>query len=168
MILGIDPGLTNIGICLLDYTSNEIIVANKLSLCNRVSEIKSEFEIIDRVYNLVHSNDFKETYLKKATLILIEVQMRRKMVVVQTAFASILKTMGYTVEFIAPILVKNWFRGKKTIKRMGHKHNKLEAIKVFKSIFPDFIIESSKLDDVCDATLLCLYYSHNRIIYKLK
>lgn len=159
-LLSIDPGISNLGITLFDPDKNSIIHATKLSIVERVKLLKSEREYVDRLHKIFTDPEFKSLFLKNTKIVLIEVQMRRAMIIVQHVIATIVTCLGLPFEFISPISVKNWFRGKKTTKRMGHKHNKKEAIRVFEKLFPGYTISSQKKDDIADSVLQAAYYKY--------
>lgn len=156
MILSIDPGVVSIGICL--FNEGKIIHAEKLSLVSKMKDIRSEMDYVDKIYELIHSPEFKEKYVVKTSQVVIEKQMRRNMIIVQMVFATVFKTLKKKVSFIAPLSVKTWFRGFRITKRNGHKKNKTEAVRKCKEMFPEMKSVRGKVDDICDAILMAAYF----------
>lgn len=172
IILSIDVGVVNMGLCLFDSDRCEIIRATSVGLVEKRSEIKSDIEYIQRIRYLFQHSECGKQYFDPAEVVIIERQMKREMIIIQHIIATISEVIGKRhVEFITPLSVKRWFRKfvnvhdeKKRVKSgrrgVNHKLNKKESIYAFSVLFPEYnTSDTKKKDDIADASLQAMYWS---------
>jgi hypothetical protein len=176
LILSVDVGIVNIGIVCFDTTEKKIVLADKFSLAPRLKALKSEDELVPRVYKLFLDASSKlSKYFKLSDLVLIEQQMKRKMLLIQNILATFCFSMNKDYLFVNPRCVKKYFDiGSFKRKKMGkpvkgaknnHRANKLMAIKKVNEMLPGFLqrFKTSKHDDISDALLQVLWYTKVKI-----
>lgn len=178
-IFSIDPGIVNIGACFFDTTDNEVLWADKVQLCARMKDMKTEAEIIPRVYK-VFFTDKIFNMIKSSDVVLIEQQMKKKFFLIQYVIGAICFEKGIDYKFISPRSIKTHFQSGKTSRRKSgtsvrgaknnHAANKKAAIELATKLFPKFMlrVHVKKRDDVADAILQAKWYCDKYIIKKDK
>lgn len=170
LVFSIDPGLVNIGVCFMDTSENKILYADKVQMCNRMKDLKSEAEIIPRVYKLFFTGKIGQM-VDAADVVLIEQQMKRKFLLIQYTLGSFCFEKHKSYEFVSPKCIKTHFNsGKVSRKKAGksvrgkknnHAANKKAAVEIATHLFPQFMlrVNSKKRDDVADAMLQAKWYT---------
>jgi len=179
LIFSIDPGIVNIGACLFDTSDNKVIWADKVQLCAKMKDMKTESEIIPRVYKVFFTDKIFEM-IQAADIVLIEQQMKKKFFLIQYVLGAICFEKGIDYKFASPRSVKTYFKsGKTSRKKTGtsvrgsnsnHAANKKTAIELATKLFPSFMLRVNvkKRDDVADAILQAKWYCDKYIIKKSK
>lgn len=180
LILSIDPGLVNMGVCVFDTEQYKIVYANKVSLSptQKVFKKEGEHTLVDKIYYLfLECKDFKH-HFENADIVLIEQQMKRTMLLVQYVMGSICKSLHKEYKFITPRSIKTMFKTGKTArkgtssavrgKKNNHAANKKMAIAHAEKMFPAFMrtVSAHKKDDISDAVLQAAWYTNKYIIKK--
>lgn len=183
LIFSIDVGITNIGVCLYDTDENKkIVFADKVSIAGSLKEFKKsgEHSIIPRVCKLLFFEGKISDMVDAADVVIIEQQMKRDMLLIQYTIGTFCFERNKKYEFINPRSVKTYFGcGKlsrkgtsKSVKgkKNNHAQNKKEFIALASKLFPSFMskIPHKKKDDVSDAILQAVYYSHRVVDKKRK
>ena len=172
IILSIDPGLVNMGVCLFDSDNFKILYANKISLSanQKVFKKEGEHSLVDKILYLFTESAFKK-YFEKAEIVIIEQQMKRTMLLVQYIMKTHCQTIKKECKIISPRSVKAKYKiGKNARKGTGaavrgkksnHSANKKMAIHFAKQMFPTFMstVSVQKEDDIADAVLQAAYYT---------
>lgn len=175
-IFSIDVGIVNMGVALLNGVTKEIIFADKVSLASRLKEIKSDSELLPRIKTCFFKEGSKmNKMVQESDVVLIECQMKRKMIIIQHIIATICSERGKMFYFVNPSCIKRHFgtgfharrqkgvvvKGKKT----NHKLNKKSAITMASSLYPTFMksLTVSKRDDVADALLQARWFAEKKI-----
>jgi len=169
MILSIDPGIVNIGACLFDTDNDEVLWADKVQLCVRMKDMKTEAEIIPRVYKIFFTDKIFQM-MKNVDIVLIEQQMKKKFFLVQYVIGAICFEKGIDYKFVSPRSIKTHFQSGKTSRQKSgtsvrgaknnHAANKKTAIALATQLFPRFMLKVhvKKRDDVADAILQAKWY----------
>lgn len=172
LIFSIDPGLVNVGACLYDSTESKIVWADKVQLTPRMKDLKTEAEIIPRVYKLFFMGELWEM-IKSADVVLIEQQMKKKFLLIQYVIGALCFERNIDYKFVSPRSVKVHFKsGKASRKKEGksvrgaknnHAANKKAAIKLATALFPEFMLRvtATKRDDIADAVLQAKWFVDN-------
>ena len=168
LLLSIDPGIVNIGVCVYDNLKKKIIFADKLQIYKNLKEHKKlgECNLTNQVYETFFSKDspiFK--YLKKIKICLIEIQMKSLFKIISHVIHAFCFEKNIKVYHISPRSIKKYFHtsayNKKT-RKSSHLKNKKLAIKKMEILFPSLMEnkkkENKKVDDICDAILQVLYF----------
>ena len=169
-VFSIDPGIVNLGVCCYDKHSKKIEYANCERLADKIKNI-SEHEVL----RLVHQRFFGSCHISKmlagSSMVLIEIQMKRKFLLVQHAIGAYCIERGYAHKFVSPRSVKVHFDiGKSARDRSGagvrgksnnYAANKKQDILVAESLHPSFMrsLPQGKKDDVADAILQARYFA---------
>jgi hypothetical protein len=167
LVLSIDVGVVNLGVCLFDIKMKTIVRADATRLADSMREISGELDYVMRLTAMCADRaTVLGSMMAQADVVIIERQMRRNMMIVQHVLATIGQMNGKRVEYVSPQSVKVWFR-----KQIGlivpprssaisyHYANKVEAKEVFTYMFPTFTLPPGKGDDVADASLQAAYWS---------
>lgn len=172
-IFSIDPGIVNVGVACYNGKTGDILFANKLTLAPSLRVMENEAEIIPRVYKLFF-DDANSPYKKmidNSRIVLIENQMKRKMLLIQHVIGALCFANNINYEFVAPQSIKAHFktgarsRAEKGIVLKGnktnHKANKALGIEKARALFPEYMskVSVSKQDDIADALLQAVWYS---------
>lgn len=177
LVFSIDPGVVNVGVACYDTETQTVVMADKLSLAPSLKAMENEAEIIPRVYKLFFDETWSPYYrlLQQAQMILVETQMKRKMLLIQHVIGSFCFQKNKNYMFVCPRSVKSHFKtGKHTRKVTGksvrgakknHAANKKMAIHKVNSMFPFFMmsVKTSKQDDVADAILQAVWYANTKV-----
>jgi Holliday junction resolvasome RuvABC endonuclease subunit len=170
LVLSIDPGLVNIGVCLMDTNEKQILYADKVHICTRMKDLMTESEIIPRVYECFFTGKIGKM-LDLADIVLIEQQMKRKFLLIQYTIGAICFEKHKAYEFVSPKRIKTFFHsGKQSRKQNGknvkgkfnnHAENKKTAVAIATYYYPQFMlrVNSKKRDDVADAILQARWYA---------
>lgn len=158
IVTSFDVGLVNMGVATYNTTKKTVMYFNKLSIASSIRDCGSNDNIIDRVYKNVIKHPFYGELINKSDVLLIERQMKRREIIIQTTMASMFTMLGKKVEIISPISVKSMFN----ISCKSHALNKIAAKRTVECFFPHIYnsISSDKKDDVCDAILISLFYAN--------
>jgi hypothetical protein len=172
-IFSIDPGIVNVGVACYNGVNGDILFANKLTLAPSLKVMENEAEIIPRVYKLFFDNENSpyKKMIDNSRIVLIENQMKRKMLLVQHVIGALCFASSINYEFVAPQSIKAHFktgarsRAEKGIvlkgKKTNHKANKKLGIEKAKELFPEYMskVSVAKQDDIADALLQAVWYS---------
>jgi hypothetical protein len=170
-IFSIDPGIVNIGAACYNGKTKDILFANKLTLAPSMKAMANEAEIIPRVFKLFFDNasPYKKM-IDNSKIVLIENQMKRKMLLIQHVIGAICFANNINYQFVAPQSIKVHFdtgkksRAKQGIKLKGnktnHKANKKMGIAKAIELFPAYMkkVSVTKQDDIADALLQAVWY----------
>ena len=158
VILSIDVGIVNIGLCLYetDESGGRVIHAIRESFAKKRNEIKNDLELTATVYKKLICEPF-QTLISKANTVIIERHMKREMIIIQHVIAIMCMSLGKKVEFISPQCVKRWFRNA-ALPGKSHRENKKEAIHVFTNMYPEILVDGKKKDDIADAVLQAAFW----------
>jgi hypothetical protein len=175
-VFSIDPGLVNIGVCFYDTTEQRIIFADKVQMVTRMKDLKTESEIIPRVYKLFFTGKMWEM-IRTSSVVLIEQQMKKKFSLIQYVLGAICFEKEINYKFVSPRAVKTHFGSGKTARAgtraavRGNKNNysanKKAAVALATTMFKPFMAKLSvtKRDDVADALLQAKYFADKENIY---
>lgn len=150
MLIGVDAGLVNCGICV---TSLDDIccpaILDKQFICD------ASVPLNDRFYAMYNWISGLKAYFEEAKLIVLERQMRAPYKMLNTMIMTL-----YPLKFVVvhPFTLCSFYKLPRK-----RKAKKLETIKYVKTKvkLPEHL---TKLDDVADAMLLCLYAKDNKMI----
>ena len=171
-IFSIDPGIVNVGAACYNGKTGEILFAGKLTLAPSLKVMENEAEIIPRVYKLFFDNNSPyRKMINHSKIVLIENQMKRKILLVQHVIGALCFANNINYEFVAPQSIKAHFntgsraraqngvvlKGKKT----NHAANKKMGIAKAKELFPEYMkkVSVAKQDDIADALLQAVWFS---------
>lgn len=155
-VIGIDVGITNLGMCVFDLNTSRIEYLARLPL---VSGKYMPSRTVEYVREFVQKRAF---YFENAARVLVERQMRANMRVIEAVF----QVMHYDRCIVmAPRAVKMHYN----ISTGNYNSNKTSAVDwvdAFIKCNPEAIdsvqeaeyLASKKRDDMADAALLVLYY----------
>ena len=137
LVLAIDVGIVNLGVAVLETTTGKFEHVGKVSLFPRLKALKKESELLHRIHELALDpfDPGLGKWASKASVVLIEQQMRRKMLIIQYILGSVFKMMNKEVKFIAPQRVKNVFG----LSRGQHSANKRAAIDFIQGRYPQIM-----------------------------
>lgn len=159
IITALDPGAVNFGFASYDTSEKKILHCCRIQLVEKVKHIKSEAEILNIIWTKLFCNRvFHEIIVSKSDVVLIEIQMKRKYIIMSHIIASILFMMQKEYHFVAPMSVKSMFGTSKK----SHDKNKAAAVQLMKKIFPSIFNSKStgiKKDDIADSLLMTLYWA---------
>lgn len=171
-IFSIDPGIVNVGAACYNGTTGDILFAGKLTLAPSLKIMENEAEIIPRVYKLFFdSNSPYRKMINHSKIVLIENQMKRKILLVQHVIGALCFANNINYEFVAPQSIKAHFKtGSRSRAENGivlkgnktnHAANKKMGIAKAIELFPEYMkkVSVSKQDDIADALLQALWYS---------
>lgn len=141
-IISIDPGEINIGVVVLNKTTDELEFVDRINLRKGKKKPLSRRELGENLIEWL--NNFKYT---KNAIVLTEAQMRKKYIY----FNGVLK--GYFKDncFIISPITRNRFH---KLNVSTYEERKRKAI----DIVGNLINLDGKLDDVCDALLQLFYF----------
>lgn len=171
-IFSIDPGIVNVGVTFYDYAKGEVLFSDKLTLCPSLKALKSEEELIPRIYKLFFDdkNSPYKKMINSAKIVLIENQMKRKMLLIQHVIGAICFCNNIDYKMVAPQSIKAHFdtgsyARKKTGnevkgKKNNHGANKKMAIAKAAELHPQLIenCDKTKQDDIADSLLQAIWY----------
>lgn len=170
-VTSIDIGVVNVGFCCMSFPEKRIICADKLSLAPSLRALKTDAELIPRVYKLFFSDDSPYAkYIKTSRLVLVEIQMKARMKVIQNIIGTFCFANNIEFKFVSPRSIKAHFSiGSRTRAKQGksvrgmknnHSANKIMAIDKALELYPTFMskLKVSKRDDVSDALLQARWY----------
>lgn len=175
MIFSIDPGIVNVGVALYDYASKKVVFSGKLTLAPSLKAMASEAEIVPRVFKLFFDdkNSPYKKMINNAKIVLIENQMKRKMLLVQHSIASFCFAGNMEYKMVDPRSIKSHFdigsyarkKAGTTVKgnKNNHGANKKMAIAKIKEICPGIFtnVSVTKQDDMADALLQAIWHGDN-------
>jgi len=171
LVFSIDPGIVNIGVCCYNKKTKNIVYAGCEVIAKRLKDCRGEDKMLQKVHELFFGESHLSKLLEKSCMVLIEIQMKRKMLLVQHAIAAICIEKGYKYKFVSARVVKRHFGngaearnafGKKVCGvRANYSANKAEAVKSAHEIHPAFMktLDRGKKDDVSDAILQARWYA---------
>lgn len=178
LIFSIDPGVVNLGVTWYDYSNRKILFADKVMLAPKLRAIKSDSEIVPRVFKLFFYGNLRKM-IEKSKVVLIECQMKTKMKIIQHSIASFCFAFNFDYEMLGPKSVKSHFdTGAFARKKIGksvkgtknnHAANKKMAISKVNELYPELFkkVNKKKQDDIADSLLQAVYYG-DRITKKRK
>ncbi|AUD57314.1 Holliday Junction Resolvase RuvC [Pleurochrysis sp. endemic virus 2] len=156
-IIAIDVGLRNLGLCIFDFTTSQVVVWSKVALVHSGRYMPKNN--VQYVLNFIERYD---KYFTHAFAVVIERQMRCNMRIVE----SILQALYYDRCIIVnPRSMKVHY----DISTKNYAKNKQKAVdwvQAFSSANPEIFTRGlldefrsyKKQDDLADALILCLYY----------
>jgi Holliday junction resolvasome RuvABC endonuclease subunit len=163
IILGIDPGLRNLGWAKYDTDTNSFVKFGKYDLTENVNkQQKTKYTLL--VKNFI---DKRPDIFENIDIITIEMQMAAKFKVISTAFQCFFWGKSH---LISPRSVRCHFK----ISTGNYKKNKKASIDIIPklpinktniTLFNSY--PASKKDDVADAILIALYYAQKLDTEKL-
>ena len=171
LVFSIDPGIVNIGVCCYNKKNKKIVYAGCEEIAKRAKDCRGEDKMLRKVHELFFGTSHLSNFLRNSCVVLIEVQMKRKMLLVQHAIAAVCIEKGYNYKFVSARVVKRHFgNGAEARKAAGkgingtranYSANKAEAIATASSIHPQFMgsLARGKKDDVSDAILQARWYA---------
>lgn len=157
LVLAIDVGIKNLGICCYDFIQNQVVHWDNVSLVPNGRYVPSQ--------NVQYVRDFvakHKAFFDRASIVLIERQMRCNMRIVE----AVLQCMFYEhCCVISPRSVKAHYG----LSTRNYRMNKAKAVEwakefvnanphVFAPTVLDLFVRSGKQDDLADALLLVMYY----------
>ena len=152
LVVAIDVGIRNIGLCVFDYTSNQVVHWERTEL-TKGKYIPSQ--------NVVYVRDFVLRYkhfFEDSCMVLVERQMRTNMRIIEALFQQIFFDRCIV---ISPRSVKAHYG----LSFRDYRANKQAAIdwadafvKANPTVFKCSLISDQKRDDTADALLLTMYY----------
>lgn len=155
-IIGIDVGLVNMGFALYNTDTGQFEIAKRVQLASKKKEMKTRDELIHRAWTKLF-NDHKAAF-DKADAVVIERQMKTLYIVIENMIASMLFMLKKEYIIVSPIKVKKMF----SISCGNYKQNKNSAVETITHYYPHIVNHvTTKVDDICDAMLLCLFYSNH-------
>ena len=175
MIFSIDPGIVNVGVALYDYANKKVVFSGKLTLAPSLKAMASESEIVPRVFKLFFDdkNSPYKKMINNSKIVLIENQMKRKMLLVQHSIASFCFAGNIDYKMVDPRSIKSHFdigayaRKKAGVAVKGNKNNhganKKMAIVKIQEICPGIFtnVSITKQDDMADSLLQAIWYGDN-------
>ena len=159
-VLSLDPGLRNLAWCIVDETA-EILEVGRSDIYNgNKIEIATTFDAIVEWCE-------KHVYLfESADVVVIEKQFQDNkitlsscLLIVQTVLQTFARARPKVVVLHA-MTIKKFF---KTL-QSNHRQNKAASVKCAVALDPSLrsmCPNGSKIDDICDAYLMCLYTVRN-------
>ncbi len=170
IVLSIDPGLVNVGVCVFDTNKNKILFADKLHIASSLKEHKKSGEtaLVSRVNDTFFSKkSLIKEHLKDIEVCLIETQMKTLYKMISQVISAFCFSKKITVFHVSPRSVKRHFKTSSGLKTSSKAHgkNKKLAIKKAELLFPKFmskIKNTKKKDDISDALLQAKYFAENR------
>jgi hypothetical protein len=172
LVFSIDPGIVNIGACCYDYKTGEVLFADRLTLAPSLKALKSDSEIIPRVFKLFF-DDLHSPYKKminSSRIVLIENQMKARMKIIQHVIGSLCFASNMDYQMVAPQSIKAHFNtGSYARKKAGkavkgsknnHRENKKMGIAKAEQLHPNLFAKCTKAkrDDIADALLQAVWY----------
>ena len=162
---GIDPGIANMAVCIINDDPFEIVYLSKINLFAHDDRYyKFDPKLIGVMLAKYLEANEKE-YFSKVTLFTIENQMARAFFKVQFALEGMLIKYGRAVP-VHPSTVKAYFGTRMN----DYKKNKEAAVRfcldnlegVNKARFLAFAESTGKADDAADALLLAMYGMYHK------
>jgi len=161
---GIDPGLTNFALCIIQDEPFEIVY---LERCNLFQTDDGRVAKFDPKLTTHFCNAYFERHehvFRNVAVTLIENQMQRKMLTVQYSMETLFQRHGSAIS-IHPSTIKAYY---KTSKK-HYAANKNAAIVCCRNLLEgdnlarfNACVGQAKADDVADAVLLAIYASRRR------
>ena len=172
IVFSIDPGIVNIGVCCYDYETGEVLFADKLTLAPSLKALKSDAEIVPRVFKLFFDDENSpyKKMINSARIVLIENQMKARMKIIQHVIGSLCFAGNIDYKMVAPQSIKAHFNtGSYARKKAGtevkgkknnHRENKKMGIAMAEKLHPNLFAKCSqaKKDDIADALLQAIWY----------
>lgn len=156
IIVAIDVGLVNMGFAVYDTSKEKFLETEKVSLVQRQKQLSCRDQIGDLVWQRLVLR--YKTFFNDADVVLIERQMKRREIVIETVIRTMMFMLKKQVVVVAPISVKKMFG----TSCRDHSLNKAAAVETVKALAPETLrgIPANKQDDVSDAVLMCLYWDN--------
>lgn len=175
LIFSIDPGIVNVGVALYDYVEKKVVFSGKLTLAPSLKSMGAESSIVPRVFKLFFDdkNSPYKKMINNSKIVLIENQMKRKMLLIQHSIASFCFAGNIDYKMVDPRSIKTHFDiGSYARKKTGttvkgtknnHSANKKMAIEKIQEICPDIFknVSVSKQDDMADSLLQAIWHGDN-------
>ena len=171
-VVSIDVGIVNIGFCFYDYATGEVLFADRLTLAPSLKALKSDSEIIPRVFKLFFDDSVSpyKKMINSSRIVLIENQMKARMKIIQHVIGSLCFASNVDYKMVAPQSIKAHFNtGSYARKKAGttvkgkknnHRENKKMGIAKAEELHPKLFSKCSKAkkDDIADALLQAVWY----------
>jgi hypothetical protein len=161
------------GYCKYESETKKVLGAEKLQLHPPPAKKMQQSNIINHVYDLFFSeNAPRRNDIGIADVVLIEIQMKSRMLQIQQVIGTFLHSMNKPYKFISPRSVNTHFKiGKKyrpaiagTKKLVDRKHynlNKKDGLRIMSDRFPELFrnITAEKRDDIADSLKQAVYFA---------
>lgn len=166
VLMSIDVGVVNMGLCCVEAETGKVLWAEKVGIARSMRELRGEAQIVTRLWTLFFGDEVSQVakWMRAAEIVLIENQMKRKMLIVQHAIAAMCAAQQKRFEFCPPQKVKSHFgtgyHARQKQLKYAHRQNKKDAVKKAAELFPKFMarLSANKKDDVADALLQASWY----------
>lgn len=156
---GIDPGLRNFALCIVQDEPFEIVYLERVNLF----DVDGRAASLDNKLTTHFCNEYfkrHENVFRKVGVTVVENQMQRSMLAVQYSIETLFQRWGSAIS-IHPSTVKAYFGTRKN----EYGANKRAAIERCQTIldgenlkrFNEYAADQTKADDVADAVLLAIY-----------
>ena len=155
--IAIDVGIMNLGICVFDFVTGQIVHWDRVSLCTGGRYMPSRN--VEYVRDFLAKHDY---YFQRCFVLLVERQIRCNMRIVE----AILQTLFYErCIIVSARSIKVHFG----ISTKAYRTNKQKAVEWAKACMAanpqlfapgvDMVFQdTSKRDDLADSLLICMYY----------
>lgn len=181
-IFSIDPAIKNIGTCLYDSSTKKVLFCDKFSIFEGKFKSYQQNKTIDYLAPVFFNQESPlRKFIDASDVVVIEVQMKNKMNMIQIALGAYLHAIGKQYKFLAPVSVNTHFKIgkryrvpiaglKKTVDKRHYDMNKKDGIALITKRFPEIMrnISHDKKDDVADAIKLALYFDEAVVNKKRK
>ncbi|GBG28601.1 Hypothetical Protein FCC1311_048222 [Hondaea fermentalgiana] len=186
IVLSVDPGVVNIGVCVMDTDARRVLYADRLCFAKRMRDVP-EGKMVERIEELFFHPSSRAPglgkHLPRVQVVLIEQQMKRRFLIFQHALAAFARAKGLKYQFVSPTSVKRHFKiahhaspakkGKtrKVVtaeqKLLNYEANKRGAVEVLRAQFPEAVERARmamgsarvKVDDLADAVLMAAWFA---------
>ena len=176
ILVSIDPGLVNLGFCVLELGSERVVQARRIVLFETQSGFKraGEQSIIQSLYLNLFVPNAKQ--FRAAKIVLVERQMKRTFIIIQYCIAMFCRENDIPFMFVDPKVVKRALNTsvKKSTSRCkatnpskgdsrgNYRLNKKKATALAKKLYPELFSETGeKQDDIADSILQGVWYSRH-------
>ena len=181
-VVSIDVGIVNLGFCCYDYSTGEVLFAERLTLAPSLKALKSDSEIIPRVFKLFFDDDNSpyKKMINSSRIVLIENQMKARMKIIQHVIGALCFAANVDYKMVAPQSIKAHFnigsyarkKAGKSVKgkKNNHRENKKMGIAMAEKMHPQLFAKcsQSKKDDIADALLQAVWYGDKQTGTKRK
>lgn len=173
IILSIDVGIVNMGYCVYDSDKKKVLIAEKLQLHPPPAKKMQQSNIINHVYDLFFGeNAPRRKEIEMSDIVLIEIQLKSRMLQIQQVIGTFLHAMKKPYKFISPRSVNTHFKigkkyrpviagAKKTVDRKHYILNKKDGLRIMSDRFPELFrnITVEKRDDIADSLKQAVYFA---------
>ena len=157
LVIGIDVGIKNLGICVYDFAKNKVIYWDNISLVHNGRYLPA-----DNVQYVRNFMDRYESFFANCFAVLVERQMRANMRIIE----SVLQAMNYEK---CTIINARYVKMHYGLSTKSYRGNKAKAVEwalgfcasnpgAFEDNIGDYFQKCKKQDDLADSLLLVMYY----------